>query len=154
MCPPPGRLPICCLRIASLWSMAYPVMSSFVSPLNPLPEHRPFHSVFSQSSTFKTKQNEKDNHCIAAAVRLHGGGRFSDKYAHAYRNTLNGQVANSGYRERAVSAILGRNGHRHQGKDAPVSLYHRRQPHRPGLYAPPEPLKVHWHRQHGTECDV
>ena len=38
------------------------------------------------------------------------GGRFSDKYAHAYRNTLNGQVANSGYRERAASAMLGRNG--------------------------------------------
>ena len=38
------------------------------------------------------------------------GGRFSDKYAHAYRNALNGQVANSGYRERAASGMLGRNG--------------------------------------------
>ena len=38
------------------------------------------------------------------------GGRFSDKYAHAYRNSLNGRVANSGYRERAVSGMLGRNG--------------------------------------------
>ncbi len=38
------------------------------------------------------------------------GGRFSDKYAHAYTNTLNGAVANSGYRERAASGLLGRNG--------------------------------------------
>ena len=38
------------------------------------------------------------------------GGRFSDKYAQAYRNSLNGKVANSGYRERAASAMLGRNG--------------------------------------------
>ena len=38
------------------------------------------------------------------------GGRFSDKYARAYRNALNGPVANSGYRERAASALLGRNG--------------------------------------------
>ena len=38
------------------------------------------------------------------------GGRFSDKYAHAYRNVLNGPVANSGYRERAASGMLGRNG--------------------------------------------
>ncbi len=37
------------------------------------------------------------------------GGRFSDKYAHAYRNSLNGQVSNSGYKERAASALLGRN---------------------------------------------
>ena len=40
------------------------------------------------------------------------GGRFSDKYAHAYRNALNGPVANSGYRERAASGMLGRNGSR------------------------------------------
>jgi len=38
------------------------------------------------------------------------GGRFSDKYAHAYRNSLNGKVANSGYRERAAFGMLGRNG--------------------------------------------
>ncbi len=38
------------------------------------------------------------------------GGRFSDKYAHAYKNALNGPVANSGYRQRAASAMLGRNG--------------------------------------------
>ena len=37
------------------------------------------------------------------------GGRFTDKYAHAFRNALNGQVANSGYRERAASGMLGRN---------------------------------------------
>lgn len=37
-------------------------------------------------------------------------GRFSDKYARAYSNPINGPVSNSGYRERAGSAILGRNG--------------------------------------------
>ena len=38
------------------------------------------------------------------------GGRFSDKYAHSYSNALNGPVANSGFRERAASGMLGRNG--------------------------------------------
>jgi len=35
--------------------------------------------------------------------------RFSDKYAHAYRNKVNGWVPNSGFRERAASAMLGLN---------------------------------------------
>lgn len=35
--------------------------------------------------------------------------RFSDKYAHAYRNKANGWVSNSGFRERAASAMLGLN---------------------------------------------
>ena len=35
--------------------------------------------------------------------------RFSDKYAHAYRNKANGWVPNSGFRERAASAMLGLN---------------------------------------------
>ena len=38
------------------------------------------------------------------------GGRFSDKYAHAYRNAANGSVSNSGFRQRSASALLGRNG--------------------------------------------
>lgn len=38
------------------------------------------------------------------------GGRFSDKYAHSYKNSLNGPVSNSGYRERAASAFMGVNG--------------------------------------------
>ena len=37
------------------------------------------------------------------------GGRFSAQYAHAYKNAWNGPVANSGYREHAASAMLGRN---------------------------------------------
>ena len=54
-----------------------------------------------------------------AAYSLSAGGnnagwlwnaRFSDKYAHAYRNVANGQVSNSGFRERAASGMLGRNG--------------------------------------------
>lgn len=35
--------------------------------------------------------------------------RFSDKYAHAYRNGANGWVLNSGFRERAASGMLGLN---------------------------------------------
>lgn len=38
------------------------------------------------------------------------GGRFSDKYAHAYRNAGNGTVANSGFRQRSASALMGKNG--------------------------------------------
>ena len=35
--------------------------------------------------------------------------RFSDKYAHAYRNKTNGWVLNSGFRERAASGMIGLN---------------------------------------------
>jgi iron complex outermembrane receptor protein len=35
--------------------------------------------------------------------------RFSDKYAHAYRNKANGWVLNSGFRERAASGMIGLN---------------------------------------------
>jgi len=35
--------------------------------------------------------------------------RFSDKYAHAYRNSVNGWVLNSGFRERAASGMIGLN---------------------------------------------
>ena len=35
--------------------------------------------------------------------------RFSDKYAHAYRNRVNDRVLNSGFRERAASGMLGLN---------------------------------------------
>ena len=35
--------------------------------------------------------------------------RFSDKYAHAYRNSVNGKVPNSGFRERAASGMMGLN---------------------------------------------
>ena len=37
------------------------------------------------------------------------GGRFSDKYARAYRNSLNGPVSNSGFRQRSASALVGKN---------------------------------------------
>jgi iron complex outermembrane receptor protein len=60
---------------------------------------------------------QTNNGLLAYSLSLDGnangwlwGGRFSDKYAHAYRNALNGQVANSAYRERAGSVMLGRNG--------------------------------------------
>ena len=35
--------------------------------------------------------------------------RYSDKYAHAYRNRANGWVRNSGFGERAASAMVGLN---------------------------------------------
>ena len=35
--------------------------------------------------------------------------RFSDKYAQAYRNSINGRVYNSGFRERAASGMFGKN---------------------------------------------
>ncbi|MBQ4388704.1 MAG: TonB-dependent receptor [Bacteroidales bacterium] len=35
--------------------------------------------------------------------------RFSDKYAQAYRNRVNGRVYNSGFRERAASGMFGKN---------------------------------------------
>lgn len=35
--------------------------------------------------------------------------RFSDKYAQAYRNSVNGRVYNSGFRERAASGMFGKN---------------------------------------------
>ena len=53
-----------------------------------------------------------------AAYSVHASGnssgwiwdaRFSDKYAHAYRNKYDGTVPNSGFAERAVSAMFGRN---------------------------------------------
>ena len=50
---------------------------------------------------------------LAADGNLKGwiiGGRFSDKYARAYSNASNGTVANSGFRQRAASALIGKNG--------------------------------------------
>lgn len=38
------------------------------------------------------------------------GARFSDKYARAYKNAGNGPVANSGFRQRAAQALVGKNG--------------------------------------------
>ena len=63
------------------------------------------------SSEYQTN-NGLATYSLAADGNLGGwiwNGRFSDKYVHAYRNAANGSVANSGYRQRAVSAMLGRN---------------------------------------------
>ena len=38
------------------------------------------------------------------------GARFSDKYARAYKNAGNGPVTNSGFRQRAAQALVGKNG--------------------------------------------
>ena len=64
------------------------------------------------SSEYQTN-NGLMAYSLAADGNIKGwlwGGRFSDKYAHSYKNALNRSVANSGYRERAASGMLGRNG--------------------------------------------
>ena len=79
---------------------------------HPEPVRSPGQLGGSLSSEYQTN-NGLLGYSLAADGNAGGwllGGRFSDKYAHAYRNALNGRVANSGYRERAASAMLGRNG--------------------------------------------
>ena len=64
------------------------------------------------SSEYQTN-NGLASYSLAAAGNHSGwlwNARFSDKYAHAYRNSGNGWVSNSGFRERAASGMLGRNG--------------------------------------------
>lgn len=65
----------------------------------------------SLSSEYQTN-NGLAAYSLAADGNLGGwiwGGRFSDKYAHAYKNAFNGPVSNSGFRQRAASAMLGKN---------------------------------------------
>lgn len=79
---------------------------------HPEPVRGPGEFGGSVSSEYQTN-NGLMAYSLAADGNLDGwlwGGRFSDRYAHAYRNSLNGLVANSGYRERAASGMLGRNG--------------------------------------------
>lgn len=79
---------------------------------HPEPVRAPGETGGSFSSEYQTN-NGLAAYSLAADGNLGGwiwGGRFSDKYAHAYRNAENGPVANSGYRQRAASALLGRNG--------------------------------------------
>ena len=79
---------------------------------HPEPIRAPGEAGGSLSSEYQTN-NGLLSYSIAADGNLNGwlwGGRFSDKYAHAYKNAMNGPVSNSGYRERAVSGMLGRNG--------------------------------------------
>ena len=79
---------------------------------HPEPVRGPGEAGGSLSSEYQTN-NGLLSYSLAADGNVNGwlwGGRFSDKYAHAYRNSLNGPVANSGYRERAASGMLGRNG--------------------------------------------
>ena len=66
------------------------------------------------SSEYQTN-NGLVAYSLAADGNLGGwivGGRFSDKYTHAYRNSADGYVANSAFRQRAASALFGRNGSR------------------------------------------
>ena len=79
---------------------------------HPEPIRSPGESGGSLSSEYHTN-NGLLAYSLAAGGNNKGwlwGGRLSDKYAHAYKNALNGPVGNSGYRERAASGMLGRNG--------------------------------------------
>ncbi len=79
---------------------------------HPEPVRAPGEVSGSISSEYQTNNGLKA-YSLDAGGNLKGwlwNGRFSDKKAHAYENALNGKVANSGYRERAASGMLGRNG--------------------------------------------
>ncbi len=79
---------------------------------HPDPNAAPGQVTGSITSEYQTN-NGLAAYSLSAAGNLSGwlwNARFSDKYAHAYRNTLNGPVSNSGFRERAASGMLGRNG--------------------------------------------
>lgn len=59
---------------------------------------------------------QSNNGLLAYSLGLRGNhsgwvwnARFSDKYAHAYRNKADGRVSNSGFRERAAQAMVGKN---------------------------------------------
>ena len=58
-----------------------PMTSSFLPPISLLPEPLPHHSVlsFPVFKILSTEQNEKDNLCIVAAIRVDGGGRSGDR---------------------------------------------------------------------------
>ena len=64
------------------------------------------------SSEYQTNNNMLA-YSLAAAGNHSGwvwNARFSDKYAQAYRNRYDGFVPNSGFRERAASGMIGKNG--------------------------------------------
>ena len=59
---------------------------------------------------------QSNNGLLAYSLNLAGNhsgwvwdARFSDKYAHAYRNRADGPVSNSAFRERALRAMVGKN---------------------------------------------
>ena len=78
----------------------------------PEPIRAPGETGGSFSSEYQTN-NGLAAYSVSADGNLGGwiwGARFSDKYAGAYRNAGNGFVSNSAYRQRAASALVGRNG--------------------------------------------
>ena len=78
---------------------------------NPAPV-APEGMVLGNISTEYQSNNGLFSYSLNAAGN-HGGlvwdVRYSDKYAHAYRNRANGWVLNSGFRERAASGMVGLN---------------------------------------------
>lgn len=74
---------------------------------------RPLGTVGGHVSTEYQTNSGLITYSLATDGNLKGwvwGARFSDKYAHAYRNAGNGPVANSAFRQRAVKALVGKNG--------------------------------------------
>lgn len=73
----------------------------------------PVGSITGNVSTEYQTNNNLLAYSLAAGGNQSGrvwNARFSDKYAGAYRNAADGYVPNSGFRERAASAMVGRNG--------------------------------------------
>ncbi|MBQ7467911.1 MAG: TonB-dependent receptor [Bacteroidales bacterium] len=65
----------------------------------------------SLSSEYQTN-NDLWAYSLSADGNVKGwiwNGRFSDKHSHAYKNSINGKVANSGFMQRGASAMIGRN---------------------------------------------
>ena len=74
---------------------------------------RPLGTVGGHVSTEYQTNSGLITYSLATDGNLKGwvwGARFSDKYAHAYKNAGNGPVANSAFRQRAVKALVGKNG--------------------------------------------
>lgn len=66
----------------------------------------------SLSTEYQTN-NKMFNYSVSNAGNIGGwvwNARFSDKYAHAYKNPYDGYVGGSGFKERAASGMVGKNG--------------------------------------------
>ena len=80
--------------------------------LHPQPQ-APFGSVNSSISSEYQSNSKLFGYSVSNAGNLDGwvwNARFSDRYSGAYRNKYDGKVPNSGFMERAASAMVGKNG--------------------------------------------
>lgn len=72
-----------------------------------------FGTVSSSLSSEYQSNNNLFSYSLSNSGNLNGwvwNARFSDRYAGAYRNKYDGKVPNSGFMERAASAMVGKNG--------------------------------------------